>query len=145
MGAWILAVCVLGIAVGAVLAFVQNSRESAQAPVSTQPAAPVAAWPAGAKPAPAFALDDEAGAPISLRQFRGRPVIVTFIDPVCRSLCPLEAKQLNAVVTSSPKGQRPTVVAISVNPWAQSRAAFRQDDRKWLNAIHRSIGAVELF
>ncbi len=131
VGAWILAVAVLGIAIGAVIAFMHNSRQSAQPRASTQPAAPVAAWPAGAKPAPAFTLVDERGAPIALRQFRGRPVIVTFIDPVCRSLCPLEAKQLNAVVEASPKAERPAIVAISVNPWAQSRAVFRQDARKW--------------
>lgn len=128
---WILAVAALGVAIGAVIAFMHNSRQSAQARVSTRPAVPVAAWAAGAKRAPTFTLVDERGAPISLRQFRGRPVIVTFIDPVCRSLCPLEAKQLNAVVRASPQAQRPAVVAISVNPWAQSRTAFRQDGRKW--------------
>lgn len=131
LAVWLLVVALLGIAVGAVLAFVNGSGHSAGSAVSTQPAAPVAAWAAGAKRAPAFALVDERGAPISLRQFRGRPVIVTFIDPVCRTLCPLEAKQLNAVVAASPKAQRPAIVAISVNPWMQSRATFRQDERKW--------------
>jgi cytochrome oxidase Cu insertion factor (SCO1/SenC/PrrC family) len=143
VAAWVLAVCALGIAIGAVLAFVHNSRQSDQARASTKPAAPVAAWPAGAKPAPAFALADEAGALISLRQFRGRPVIVTFIDPVCRSLCPLEAKQLNAVVRATPAAQRPAIVAISVNPWAQSRAAFRKDGRNWrlVPAWHWAAGS----
>jgi cytochrome oxidase Cu insertion factor (SCO1/SenC/PrrC family) len=128
---WILAVCVLGITVGAVIAYVHDSGPNGNARVSTQPAGPVAAWAAGAKPAPAFTLVDGGGAPISLRQFRGRPLIVTFIDPVCRSLCPLEAKQLNAVVMASPKAQRPAIVAISVNPWMQSHSIFRQDGRKW--------------
>src|SRR5690348_15262333 len=140
---WILAVCVLGIAVGAVIAFVHNSGQSVQARVSTRAAAPVAAWAAGVKPAPAFSLADAGGAPISLRQFRGRAVIVTFIDPVCRSLCPLEAKQLSAVVRASPKAQRPAIVAISVNPWMQSRSVFRQDGRKWRlgHAWHWAAGS----
>ena len=56
---------------------------------------------------------------------------MTFIDPVCRSLCPLEAKQLNSVVTASPTARRPAIVAVSVNPWMQSRSIFRQDERKW--------------
>lgn len=128
---WIFAVCLLGIAVGAVLAFVHNTRHDAGASVSTQPATPIATWAAGAKPAPRFTLVDENGAPISLREFRGRPVIVTFLDPVCRSLCPLEAKQLNAVITATPKAHRPAIVAVSVNPWMQSRSVFRRDERKW--------------
>jgi protein SCO1 len=127
---WILAVCVLGVAVGAVFAFVHNSHQS-PASVSSQPARPVATWAAGAKPAPGFTLSDADGAPISLRQFRGRPAIVTFIDPVCRSLCPLEAKQLDAAVRATPGSRRPVIVSISVNPWAQSRSIFRQDERKW--------------
>jgi cytochrome oxidase Cu insertion factor (SCO1/SenC/PrrC family) len=131
LAVWILAVCVLGIALGAVFAFVHDSRQSSGPGLSTQPAAPVATWAAGAKRAPAFTLAAEDGAPISLRQFRGRPVIVTFIDPVCRSLCPLEAKQLNSVVTTSPRAERPAIVAVSVNPWMQSRSIFRQDERKW--------------
>jgi cytochrome oxidase Cu insertion factor (SCO1/SenC/PrrC family) len=131
VGVWIFAVCILGIAIGAVLAFVHNTRHNAGPSVSTRPAAPVASWAAGAKQAPPFTLVDQNGTPISLRQFRGRPVIVTFLDPVCRSLCPLEAKQLNAVLTATPKAQRPAVVAVSVNPWMQSRSVFRQDERKW--------------
>ena len=131
LAVWILVVCLLGVALGAVFAWVRDSHQSTSASISRQPAAPVAAWAAGAKRAPAFSLVDADGAPISLRQFRGRPVIVTFIDPVCRSLCPLEAKQLNSVVTASPKARRPAIVAVSVNPWMQSRSIFRQDERKW--------------
>lgn len=130
LAAWILAVCILGIALGVVIAFVHGSGGTSR-PFSTQPAAPVASWAAGARPAPDFRLVDADGSSISLRQFRGRPVIVTFIDPVCRSLCPLEAKQLNSAVTAMPRTRRPAIVAISVNPWAQSRAIFRQDERKW--------------
>jgi cytochrome oxidase Cu insertion factor (SCO1/SenC/PrrC family) len=58
-------------------------------------------------------------------------VIVTFIDPVCRSLCPLEAKQLNAAVAATPAARRPAIVAVSVNPWASSRSNFVQDTKKW--------------
>jgi protein SCO1 len=131
LAAWILVVCVLGIALGAVLAFVHDSRRNTGRRVSTQPAAPVATWSAGVKRAPGFSLVDDVGAPISLRQFRGRPVIVTFLDPVCRSLCPLEAQELNSVVNASPRPQRPAIVAVSVNPWMQSRSIFRRDARKW--------------
>jgi cytochrome oxidase Cu insertion factor (SCO1/SenC/PrrC family) len=58
-------------------------------------------------------------------------VIVTFIDPVCRSLCPLEAKELNTAVAATPPATRPAIVSVSVNPWADSRANFRKDTREW--------------
>lgn len=39
--------------------------------------------------APGFTLRDQQGRPTSLSQFRGKVVALTFIDPVCRQLCPL--------------------------------------------------------
>ncbi len=118
----------LGAAIGIVVA-VASSRGSAPAP-ATASMAPDATWPAGGRPAPAFSLRDESGAPLSLRSFRGRPVLVTFIDPVCRNLCPLEASRLGQVVRDL--GTRaPAVVSVSVNPWADTRANFRADARAW--------------
>jgi protein SCO1/2 len=119
---------VVGVVIGVGFGFVHGSRHAATLP--TPPTRPDATWPAGAKRAPDFGLVDERGAPISLHRFRGRPVVVTFIDPVCRNLCPLEAKVLNQAVEASP-AQRPAIVAVSVNPWADSSANFRQDARKW--------------
>jgi protein SCO1/2 len=88
-------------------------------------------WPAGARRAPAFALRDGTGKTISLASLRGRPAIVAFIDPVCRNLCPFEAKILNDAVGSFPAGERPAVVAVSVNPWNQTQADLRVDRQKW--------------
>ena len=56
--------------------------------------------------------------------------IVSFIDPVCRNLCPLEAKELTRVVTDLGSAA-PAVVAVSVNPPADTASAFRQDARVW--------------
>jgi hypothetical protein len=44
-------------------------------------AAPPVSWPAGRRRAPVFRLRDQLGRPVSLAGLRGRPVIVTFIDP----------------------------------------------------------------
>ena len=61
---------------------------------------------------------------------RSTPVVVTFIDPVCRNLCPLEATALGKVVRDlGPRA--PAVVAVSVNPWADKPANFRADARAW--------------
>jgi len=88
-------------------------------------------WPATARRAPSFALRDQAGAPISLKAERGRIVILTFIDPRCTTLCPLEARVLDQVEQRFPQAQRPEVMAVSVNPWGNARRYLREDARKW--------------
>ncbi len=106
----------------------------AQGDSSAKPASPAdpgTFFAAGSRRAPDFALRDQAGRPISLRSLRGRPVLLAFIDPVCRNLCPFEAKILNDAAGDLPAGERPAVVAVSVNPWAQSRTDLRQDAAKW--------------
>jgi cytochrome oxidase Cu insertion factor (SCO1/SenC/PrrC family) len=88
-------------------------------------------WKAGQKRAAAFSLRDEYGKPIALSSLRGDPVVVTLIDPVCRSLCPLEARVLSAATQKLPAAQRPTIVAVSVNPWENTRANFAADRLHW--------------
>lgn len=127
---WVFVALLLGVGGGAAAGLLHNSRGTTS-PLATVPAHAVATWKAGEQRAPAFRLVDERGVPIALSQFRGRPVIVTFIDPVCRSLCPLEAKELNTAVAATPRATRPAIVSVSVNPWADSRANFRKDTREW--------------
>ncbi len=129
---WALWSCValLGVAVGLLIA-VMTSRQSASTPTTAAPTGPAATWTAGAKLAPAFRLTDQNGNPVSLAAYRGRPVIVTFIDPLCRNFCPLEAKVLNDTVAGLPAAQRPAIVAVSVNVWGNARRYLLQDVRKW--------------
>jgi len=94
-------------------------------------AAPDVSWARGTSRAPALDLVDEAGRPISLVRGDGRPTIVTFIDPVCRDYCPLEAQVLNRAISLLPAGARPRVVAVSVNPAANTAANVRLDRKKW--------------
>lgn len=128
--AWIVAAAVLGVALGGGVALLRKSGPSANSE-SPLPGRPVATWAAGTQRAPDFRLTDERGGAISLSRFRGKPVIITFIDPVCRTLCPLEAKELNAAVTASPAARRPVIIAVSVNPWADSREILRADRKEW--------------
>ncbi len=92
---------------------------------------PPFSWPAGARPAPAFLLHDQAGNPVSVAAYRGRPVIVTFIDPLCRNLCPLEAQVLDQVERQLPASQRPVILAVSVDVYANTRADLLEDVAKW--------------
>jgi cytochrome oxidase Cu insertion factor (SCO1/SenC/PrrC family) len=88
-------------------------------------------WATGRKRAPDFRLSDQAGRRVSLGAYRGRPVIVTFIDPLCRNFCPLEAKQLNDLVAELPSRSRPGIVAVSVNVYGNARANLLQDVTRW--------------
>jgi cytochrome oxidase Cu insertion factor (SCO1/SenC/PrrC family) len=88
-------------------------------------------WPAGKQKAPAFSLLDQNGNAVSLRAYRGRPLIVTFLDPLCRNYCPVEASRLNDVVRSLPPGSRPAIVAVSVNVFGNARRYLAQDIHKW--------------
>jgi protein SCO1 len=126
------AVLVLGVGAGAaVYALRSSSPPAAVSSMSTAPAGPDVTWAAGAHRAPGFNLTDQAGNPVSLAAFRGRPVIVTFIDPLCRNLCPLEAKVLNNVVHQLPAASRPAILAVSTDIYGNKRAYLLQDVRKW--------------
>ena len=52
----------------------------------------------GGTPAPDFRLTDQFGKPISLSQFKGKPVILTFLYTHCPDQCPLTAEKLHAVM-----------------------------------------------
>jgi protein SCO1/2 len=129
---WLLAALALGTTFGAGVALLRGSGTRAAAPaISTLPAHATATWAEGKQPAPGFRLREASGAPISLAEFRGKPVIVTFIDPACTTLCPLEAKELDSAEAALPASRRPEIIAVSVNPWGDTRANFRHDARKW--------------
>lgn len=131
---WLVFVALLLVAVGigAAIALVERPRASA-APIvrAAAPLGPAATWPAGARAAPDFLLQDENGRPISLRRLRGRVVIVTFLDPLCKSFCPLEAKVLNRLERSGPAARRPAIVAVSVNPLGDKRSLLISARTKW--------------
>lgn len=116
----------LGAAIGIAVA-IGSSRGSTSGAAALSPNA---SWAATSRRAPQFRLRDQRGAPVSLAALRGRPVVVTFIDPVCRNLCPLEAAALGKVVRDL-GARAPAVVAVSVNPWADTRANFRADAHAW--------------
>jgi cytochrome oxidase Cu insertion factor (SCO1/SenC/PrrC family) len=130
---WILVGVVLLLAAVAAAVYL-TARPSGGAAMSAAPpasAAPAATWAAGKRRAPGFSLTDQTGTPVSLAALHGRPVIVTFIDPLCRNFCPIEAQHLNDVVRSFPRGQKPAVVAVSVNVYGNAKSVLMQDERKW--------------
>ncbi len=127
---WVLwvAVLLIGAGVGTALAVTHSAGKPA---VKAPPPDKGFTWAAGMKPAPNFDLVDENGRPVSPGAFRGHPVLITFMDPVCRNLCPLEAKALSAAVRSIPVAERPAIISVSVNRWADRKRALLHASAKW--------------
>jgi protein SCO1/2 len=64
--------------------------------------------------APDFRLRDERGRPVSMSQFRGRPVIVTFLYTTCDQTCPTMAQTVKGALNDL-SGDVPAI-AVAVDP-----------------------------
>src|SRR5271167_2737292 len=77
----------------------------------------------GSRPAPDFRLMNQFGQPMSLSQFRGKVVMLSFEDSECTTVCPLttqsmvEAKQLLGAA-----GAKVQLLGVDANPDATSVA-----------------------
>ncbi len=91
--------------------------------------------------APGFSLTSQNGRPVSLGSLRGKVILLTFLDPVCTSDCPLiaqEFKQAGQLLGAA--GRHVELVAIVANPvdyqLGYTRAFDRQEGmtgvRNWL-------------
>ena len=128
---WILWGVVLLLAVVATVLYVALRPAATTATAALVSDAPAATWAAGALRAPNFRLTDQNGAAVSLAALHGRPVIITFIDPLCRDFCPIEAQHLNEVVNPFPQASKPAIVAVSVNVYGNAHAVLTKDAREW--------------
>ena len=69
------------------------------------------------RPMPDFDLTDQRGRPVSASSLRGKLVLLTFLDPVCSSDCPLIAAQLAAADRHlGALRDQVEIVAIDTNP-----------------------------
>jgi cytochrome oxidase Cu insertion factor (SCO1/SenC/PrrC family) len=81
--------------------------------------------------APAFRLTDQNGAQVSLASLRGKVVLLTFLDPVCTSDCPLIAQEFReADQILGPRSRDVELVAIVANPVYRGRGYTRAFDRQ---------------
>jgi cytochrome oxidase Cu insertion factor (SCO1/SenC/PrrC family) len=83
-------------------------------------------------PAPGFSLTDQNGQPVSLTSLHGKAVLMTFLDPVCTTDCPIiaqEFKQAGQMLGAQDSSVE--LVAVVANPTYRStvftRAFTRQE------------------
>ena len=82
-------------------------------------------------PAPAFTLTDQKGRQVSLASLRGKVVLLTFLDPVCTSDCPLIAQEFRgAAQVLGAKSRDVEMVAIVANPLYREITYTRAFDRQ---------------
>jgi len=82
-------------------------------------------------PAPPFSLTDQNGQQVTLASLHGKVVLMTFLDPVCTSDCPIiaqEFKQTGAQLGAQDKNVE--LVAIVANPSYRSTTFTQAFDRQ---------------
>lgn len=87
--------------------------------------------------APEIRLHDQFGQPVSLFQFRGRPVVVTFLRAHCRETCPIIAEDLRRSLSLlRAASAKVAVLVVSTDPEGDTPAAVTWFSRKH-GMLHR--------
>ncbi len=74
--------------------------------------------PVPSTPAPGFTLTDQHGRPVSLATFRGRAVVLEFMDTHCADICPLVSQEyIDAYHDLGAAAAEVVFVAVNVNPY----------------------------
>jgi cytochrome oxidase Cu insertion factor (SCO1/SenC/PrrC family) len=82
-------------------------------------------------PAAGFALTDQDGRTVSLASLRGKVVLMTFLDPVCTSDCPIIAQEFKqAGQMLGAQAGLVELVAVVANPTYRSTAVTQAFDRQ---------------
>jgi protein SCO1/2 len=136
-----LSVITLVIAVGAVIYLVRGTG-AAPTPVlrGTDLRGTGGAYPL----APDFRLVDQSGTPVSLSQFRGRPVVLTFLYTHCPDECPLTAEKLRVALHQlGASASGVAILAVSTDPIGDTQAAAQafSAQHQMLDRWHYLIGA----
>lgn len=97
----------------------------------------------GKQPATDFQLVDQFGRQVALSDFRGRPLVLTFLYTACPDVCPLTAERLRLTAQLlGPDAERVGMLAVSTDPVQDSvEAAYRfSSDHGLLERWHFLIG-----
>ena len=92
-----------------------------------------------AGPAAGFSLVNQAGRPYHLGEHRGHYTLLTFLDPVCWTDCPLLASQLKSVRAALSVNAPLDIVVVAADPYHESFADVRHFIQR------RALGAIKDF
>jgi len=82
--------------------------------------------PGGSAPAPGFTLTDQHGRTVSLSQFRGKSVVLSFNDDECTDICTLLAEDVAAADRDLGPAARDVVfLSVNANPYYPGISAVR--------------------
>jgi len=81
-----------------------------------------ATMPPGVR-APSFRLSDEGGRAVTMAEYRGRPVVVTYLYTHCTDTCPLTAQMIRGALDDL--GHDVPALAVSVDPFRDTAASAR--------------------
>jgi protein SCO1 len=84
------------------------------------------AYPRRAEPAPDFSLIDQHGARVSLSDFKGRTVVLTFVFAHCQTMCPFVVATLKR---SASEGAE--VLLVTLDPWRDTPSSLPGIARQW--------------
>jgi protein SCO1/2 len=121
---------VLALALGLVgIKGLAKTRTTTAEPVVKAPTSKFegALLPPGVK-TPRFSLRDQDGKRVSLAQYRGRTVIVTFLYSHCKTECPVQAQQIKGALDDL--GHDVPALAVSVDPPGDTPASVKHFNRK---------------
>jgi protein SCO1/2 len=75
------------------------------------------------RPAPPLGLMDQAGANVTLREYAGRPLLVTFVFGHCETICPLIVRETVAARRRlAAEGVDAAAVVLTLDPWRDTPA-----------------------
>jgi cytochrome oxidase Cu insertion factor (SCO1/SenC/PrrC family) len=93
--------------------------------VSTALAQTMQLSPVPPRPAPGFTLVDQGARTLSLASFRGRSVVLEFMDPHCTDICPLVSQEfVDAYRDLRARADGTVFIAVNVNRFHNSAAAM---------------------
>jgi cytochrome oxidase Cu insertion factor (SCO1/SenC/PrrC family) len=82
-------------------------------------------------PAPGFTLTDQNGRTLSLSAFRGKVVVLQFVDPHCTDICPIVSNEfVKAYHDLGSAASKVVFAAVNVNPYHTNVAAVAAFSRE---------------
>ncbi|HTI03834.1 MAG TPA: SCO family protein [Gemmatimonadales bacterium] len=117
-------------ALGLSAAGIRVARAAGEAVAAPSPAPPTGEVPRIDRPAPPLALVDQQGTEITLAQFRGRPVFVSFAFAHCETVCPLLVKDLLQAQALAAE-LRPVLLVVTLDPWRDPPARLPAIATEW--------------